>query len=263
MTAALEALVRRDRVLVTLSLVALAGLAWAWVAHLARGMTGPGDMAMAMPHMAPWGPADVALAVAMWAVMMVAMMLPGAAPMVLLFAAVNRRRAAAQGPAVRTGLFLLGYLALWGAWSVGAALAQWGLQAAALITAPTLVVAPWLGGLLLLAAGIYQFTPLKDVCLARCQSPLGFLMTEWREGPGGALVMGLRHGLFCVGCCWALMALLFVAGVMNLFWVAALALFVLAEKVLPLGRLPSRLAGAGLLAWGGWLLAGALSSWPA
>jgi predicted metal-binding membrane protein len=112
---------------------------------------------------------------------------------------------------------------------------------------------PFVGGLLLIAAGVYQLTPLKRACLARCQSPLGFVLSQWREGPGGAVVMGLRHGAFCVGCCWLLMALLFVAGVMNLFWVAAIAAFVLAEKLVPLAAV-SWGAGVVLVASGAWLL---------
>ncbi|MBI2153671.1 MAG: DUF2182 domain-containing protein [Candidatus Rokubacteria bacterium] len=211
------------------------------------------DMAMAMPHMTPWGPTDFLLTFLMWAVMMVAMMVPSASPMVLTFATINRKRLADETPLIRTGLFVAGYLVVWAGYSLLAALGQWALHAAALIS-PALAVTPWVGGLLLVAAGLYQFTPLKDVCLSRCQSPFGFILTEWREGAAGALVMGLRHGAFCVGCCWVLMGLLFVAGVMNLLWVAAIAAFVLVEKVIPAGRVVSRLAGALLIVWGVWLL---------
>ncbi len=244
-----------DRAVVALGLFGVAGLGWLYIVRLSREMA---DMAhMAMPQMRPWGPEDVALTSLMWAVMMVAMMVPAASPMILIFDAANRKRLNAITGTIRTGLFLLGYLLVWAGFSVLAAFAQWGLHAAALIS-PAMDVAPWLGGLLLVAAGIYQFTPLKDACLSRCQSPFGFILTEWREGASGALVMGLRHGLFCVGCCWVLMVLLFVAGVMNLLWVAAIAAFVLLEKVLPFGRLVSRLSGAALVVWGGWLLARAL-----
>jgi predicted metal-binding membrane protein len=243
-----------DRAVVSLGLLGVAGLGWLYVVRLGREMA---DMTMAMPRMTPWGSADFVLTFLMWAVMMVAMMVPSASPMILIFAAINRKRLAAKTPLIRTGLFLGGYLLVWAGYSLLAALGQWGLHAAALIS-PALAVAPWLGGLLLIAAGAYQFTPLKDACLSRCQSPFGFILTEWREGAAGALVMGLRHGAFCVGCCWVLMALLFVAGVMNLLWVAAIAAFVLLEKVAPFGRVVSRLAGGVLIVWGAWLLAQAL-----
>ena len=246
-----------DRAIVAAGLVGVTGLGWLYILRLGREMAAMTNMGMAMPQMTPWGAADFVLTFLMWAVMMVAMMVPSASPMILIFATINRKRLAAETPLIRTGLFLLGYLLVWAGFSVLAALGQWGLHAAALLT-PTMAVAPWLGGLLLVAGGIYQFTPLKDVCLSRCQSPFGFILTQWREGAAGALVMGVRHGAFCVGCCWVLMALLFVAGVMNLLWVAAIAAFVLLEKVTPPGWVVSRLAGAVLILWGVWLLARAL-----
>jgi predicted metal-binding membrane protein len=174
--------------------------------------------------------------------------------MMLTFVTINRRRAASGTAAVPTAIFLAGYLVVWSAFSLLAAALQWGLQTAALMSAATLKATPLLGALLLIAAGVYQLTPLKYACLARCQSPLSFILTEWREGARGAFVMGLRHGAFCVGCCWALMALLFAAGVMNLLWVAAIAALVLAEKLMPPGRLVSWSAGIVLLAWGAWAL---------
>ena len=198
-----------------------------------------------------------ALAV-MWAVMMVAMMTPAAGPMVLMFEAIHRRRAAAGRPAVPTAIFVLGYLVVWTVYSVIAALAQGALHAAALLSPAMVATSPLLAGGLLIAAGVFQWTPLKRACLAACRSPLSFLMTGWREGRGGAFVMGLRHGLYCLGCCWALMALLFVAGVMNLLWVAAIAVTVLVEKVVPRGDLVGRLAGVALVAAGVLLLARAV-----
>jgi len=246
-----------DRAIVAAGLLGVAGLGWLYIVRLGREMAVMADMAMAMPQMTPWDLADFVLTFLMWAVMMVAMMVPSASPMILTFATINRKRLVDEAPLIRTGLFLVGYLLVWAGYSLLAALGQWGLHAAALIT-PAMAVTPWLGGVLLVAAGIYQFTPLKDVCLSRCQSPFGFILTQWREGAAGALVMGLRHGAFCVGCCWVLMALLFVAGVMNLLWVAAIAAFVLLEKVAPLGRVVSRFAGAVLILWGAWLLARAL-----
>jgi predicted metal-binding membrane protein len=144
-------------------------------------------------------------------------------------------------------MFLLGYFVVWTLFSVVAVVAQWGLHAAALLSPTMVSTSSILGGVLLIAAGVFQWTPLKHACLNHCRSPLGFLMTEWREGKGGALVMGVKHGSYCVGCCWILMALLFAAGVMNLLWVAAIAAFVLTEKVLPRGDLVGRIAGGVLV----------------
>jgi predicted metal-binding membrane protein len=253
-----DRLIQRDRAIVLAGLFGMVGLSWLYLLRLGRQMRPMADMAMAMPQMTPWSVADISLAFLMWTVMMVAMMVPSATPMILVFAAANRKRPAEQTPAIRTGFFLFGYLLLWAAYSLLAALGQWGLHTAALVSGPAVVVSPWLGGVLLVVAGVYQFTPLKDACLSRCQSPIGFILSEWREGAAGAIVMGLRHGAFCIGCCWALMALLFVAGVMNLLWVAAIAAFVLVEKVVPAGRVVSRLAGTILLTWGAWVLTRAL-----
>jgi predicted metal-binding membrane protein len=252
----LEAVLKRDRTIVLAGVASLSALAWAYLLALAWRMPHREmAMAMAMPHMQAWEATEVLLTWVMWAVMMVAMMTPSAAPMILMFATVNRRRRGQQGPFVPTTVFSLGYLLVWGGFSVVATLAQWGLHTAALLSPMMVSTSPMLGGLLLLAAGIFQWTPLKSTCLTQCRSPLGFLMTEWREGASGALLMGLRHGRYCVGCCWVLMALLFVAGVMNLLWVAAMAVFVLVEKVLPRGELVGRVVG-GMLMLAGLVLLG-------
>jgi predicted metal-binding membrane protein len=190
----------------------------------------------------------------MWAEMMVAMMVPSAAPMVLTFALVNRKRREQEQPYVRTGFFLLGYLVVWTAFSAIAAIAQWLLHAEALLSSRMVSTSPFVGGALLIAAGIFQWTPLKDRCLMQCRSPLNFLMTDWREGRRGALAMGLKHGVYCTGCCWFLMALLFVAGVMNVWWIGIIAGFVLVEKLAPKGLWIGRIAGAGLVIWGGWMM---------
>jgi predicted metal-binding membrane protein len=253
----IEALIRRDRAIAASGLAGLAVLAWLYLLRMA-GQMSEMDMAPTMPMPGGSGAVYFLLTFLMWAVMMVAMMAPGASPMLLTFATINRRRAAQGTASVPLAIFLAGYLVMWSAFSLLAAGLQWGLQAAALMSAATLKATPVVGGVLLIAAGIYQLTPLKYTCLARCQSPLGFIMTEWREGAGGAFVMGVRHGAFCVGCCWALMALLFVAGVMNLLWVAAIAAFVLVEKLVPPGRLVSWSAGAALVTWGAWVLLRAL-----
>jgi predicted metal-binding membrane protein len=183
----------------------------------------------------------------MWAVMMVAMMVPTAAPMILIFATLNRRRRDRQQPYVPTTIFLGGYLLVWTGFSALAMLAQWGLHSAALLSPMMVSTSPLLGGILLLAAGVFQWTPLKYTCLKHCRSPMGFLMTDWREGARGALMMGLKHGSYCTGCCWFLMALLFVAGVMNLLWVTAIMVFVLVEKIAPRGDLVGRVAGGVLV----------------
>jgi predicted metal-binding membrane protein len=247
----LETLLRRDRVLVTVGLVAVAALGWTYMLYLARGMSGMAmGTDMAMPQMQAWGVVDLTLLFVMWAVMMVAMMVPSASPLILMLAAANRKRRERDDPLVSTGLFLAGYLLVWTAFSAVATAAQWGLHATALLSPAMVGTSPVLGGLLLISAGLFQFTSLKRACLAHCRSPLGFVMGHWRDGRVGALRMGLEHGLYCVGCCWILMALLFVAGVMNLVWVAAISLFVLAEKVLPRGGFVGRLGGTVLLVTG-------------
>ena len=237
-----KALVKSDRVVAAAGLAGVTLLAWAWLVRMG-GM----DMGAALRSFSP------PLAFLMWAVMMVGMMLPSAAPMILVFAAVNRRRTERGGAAVATWIFAAGYLLAWIVFSAAATAGQWGLERAAAVSSETLRATPVVGGLILIAAGVYQLTPLKRACLVRCQSPLAFVLNEWRDGTGGALVMGLRHGAFCVGCCWLLMALLFVAGVMNLFWVAGIALFVLVEKLVPLAAV-SWGTGVVLVASGVWIL---------
>lgn len=250
----LEAVLKRDRALVLAGLVAISMLAWTYLVYLAWEMPRM-EMAMdmAMPHLQAWGAVDFILMFAMWSVMMIAMMVPSASPMILTYAAVNRRRHEKKETFVSTGTFLLGYLLVWMGFSAVATLAQWGLHTAALLSPMMVSTSPVFGGVLLVAAGIFQWTPLKYTCLTRCRSPLGFFMTEWRDGSWGALRMGLRHGVDCVGCCWVLMALLFVAGVMNLLWIAAIAALVLIEKVLPHGEVVGRVAG-GVLALAGFIL---------
>ncbi len=216
------------------------------------GMDMPG---MAMPEMSQWGLSTVLVLFVMWTVMMVAMMVPSAAPMVLAFLTVNQRRRAAARPFVPVAIFLFGYLAIWTAFSAIATAAEWWLHRASLLSPSMVATSSLLNGGLLIAAGVFQWTPLKHSCLKNCRSPLSFLMSEWREGSAGAFIMGLRHGAYCLGCCWALMALLFVAGVMNLLWVALIALFVLAEKVFPKGELIARIAGIALVAYGAVLIA--------
>jgi len=243
---ALEAVLKRDRVIVVSGLVGMSALAWVYIIYLAWDMRQM-HMAMAMPYMQMWGLVDLLLLFVMWAVMMVAMMVPTAASMILMFAMLNRRRREQQQPYVPTAVFLGGYLLVWTGFSVLATLAQWGLHSAALLSPMMVSTSPILGGIILLAAGIFQWTPLKYACLTYCRSPLGFLMTDWREGSRGAFIMGLKHGSYCTGCCWFLMALLFVAGVMNLLWVATITVFVLIEKIAPRGDMVGRVAGGVLV----------------
>ena len=258
----LESIVKRDRLVVSLGLVAIVALSWAYTVNLARSMgdMGAGGMAMSMAHTNPWSAGDIGAQFVMWTVMMIAMMVPSAAPMILVFATVNRRRQQQGDPYVPTLFFLLGYLLLWTAFAVLATLGQWGLHQAALLSSmmghSTSAI---LGGSLLLAAGIFQWTPLKYACLKHCRSPLGFLMTEWRDGHSGALFMGLKHGWYCVACCWVLMGLLFVTGVMNLLWVAVIAGFILLEKLAPRGQWVGWVAGLVLIGLAGWTYAGGIN----
>ncbi len=252
----LEMVLKRDRAVVLSGLLGVSALAWGYTFYLARDM---GNVDMAMVQLTPWAASEFLLMYVMWAVMMVAMMVPTAAPMILIFATVNRRRAERNVPFVSTGVFLLGYALVWGGFAAAATLAQWGLHSASLLSPMMETTNNVLGGIILVAAGAFQWSPIKYACLSNCRSPLGFIMSEWREGAGGALSMGLHHGLFCLGCCWVLMSLLFVLGVMNLLWIAALAAIVLVEKLSPGGHWVSRLTGLLLIAWGAAMVLGALT----
>jgi predicted metal-binding membrane protein len=244
-----SATLRRDRAIGIGAIGAVVALAWVYLFMLAAA----DDMgsALAMPMDAAWTLRDWMFMTSMWAVMMIGMMLPSASPMVLAY----RRFAAGRGS---TPSFVLGYVVVWSAFAVMAAALQWLLHNAALVTSMGASSSPALAGTLLIAAGVFQFTSLKQACLGKCHTPLGFLMTQWRAGSPGAFVMGVRHGGYCVSCCWLLMTLLFVLGVMNLVWVAILAAIVLVEKVAPAAANATRLAGGGLVAWGAWIVAAAL-----
>ena len=226
------------------SIAAVTALAWLYLVVMAAGMTSMADMA----RLRPWTGAEAVMMFIMWAVMMVGMMLPSATPMVLLYARVCRKSLDMAAP--DTGAFVMGYVAVWTLFSAAATALQWGLEQAALLSPTMTSASPFFAGMVLVLAGLYQWTPAKQACLSRCRSPVEFLSTHWRPGAGGAFAMGLRHGAFCVGCCWALMALLFVGGVMNLLWVALITVFVLLEKVVPFGHGVGKTAGA-LLALAG------------
>lgn len=245
---------RPGRVLAALAVVT-AGC-WVYLFTVAAAMGTMGS-ALAMPMTAAWTARDLALMWTMWAVMMVAMMLPSAAPMVTAYTATLR--APSSGLHGSTTLFVAGYVVVWSGFGAAATLAQWGLHDLALVDAMGTSTSRWLAGPVLLAVGAYQFTQLKATMLGRCRTPLGFLMNAWRDGPRGGFVMGMHHGLACAGCCWALMVLLFVLGVMNLWWVALLATVVLVEKTTRSRRVPQAI-GAALLVWGGAIVVGAAAA---
>ena len=229
--------------------LALSVLAWGALVWLVIDMGHPLAQ-LTMPASPHWSVAQTLAVWAMWAVMMAAMMLPSALPMILAF--MNLATDAAG--AARARSFVAAYLLVWCAFSMAASAAQWGLQAVGWVDPMIVSRSAGLTAMLLLIAGLYQFSPLKRICLASCRTPMAFLLGEWRAGVAGAFVMGLRHGLFCLGCCWALMALLFVGGAMNLAWVAALSITVAIEKLAPHGERLAWLLGAALIATGLWRL---------
>jgi len=245
----------RDRLLLVVCLTAVAALAWAYLARLNSAMSGDAAMAaMGMNGMVmPWTATEAFFAFVMWTVMMVGMMTPSAAPVLMVFASSNRAR---RQPASAVVTFAGGYLIVWTGFSAAAALGQWGLHEAALLTPAMAVTTRGMAAAILTAAGVYQLTPLKSACLAQCRSPLGFLVGHWRDGVAGAFNMGVRHGVYCFGCCWALMCVLFAVGVMNLLWVAALTLFVFAEKFGPAGIVLARASGVAMVVYALLLVSG-------
>ena len=267
MATAVEAALARHRAISIGALIVLTLIAWAWLlsgadmemkpfvslAPISDGSSPMPGMAMANP--AAWSLGPFAVIFVMWWVMMVAMMLPSATPMILLYVRAATNPQTDVRPA--TGSFVAGYLIAWGTFSLGAALLQRLLEWAELLTPMTMASqSRWLSAGILITVGIYQMGPLKDVCLRHCRSPAQFLSNHYRAGPIGALRMGLLHGTFCVGCCWLLMALLFVGGVMNLAWIALLSLMVAAEKLLPFGRYVSIAASLACIGWGTAILIG-------
>ena len=237
-----------DRAIVVAVLFAVVGGAWAYLFVLAAAMGEMGS-SLAMPMTADWTLRDWVFMSAMWAVMMIGMMLPSASPMIVSYRSFTRNGSLTGS----TSVFATGYLVAWVGLAMLAAAAQWALHNGALVS-PTGVATTPVAGVFLVGAGAFQFTKLKRACLGQCRTPMGFLMTQWRDGRRGALVMGVRHGVYCVTCCWALMALLFVLGVMNLAWVAVLAAVVLIEKVAPRADVLTPVLGAALIAWGAWLI---------
>ena len=262
----LESVLKRDRIVVLSALGLVVAASWAYILSGAgMGMSAfdmtakPSGMgAMTMMKPAVWDFSYAVLMFFMWWIMMIAMMLPSAAPMILLFATINRKQRETAKPFVPTLVFASAYLLVWAGFSVIAVAAQWGLQSAALLSPMMESTSAVLGGSLLLAAGIYQMTPLKQACLIHCRSPLQFIFTRWRNGTKGAFIMGIEHGTYCVGCCWFLMGLLFFGGVMNLYWIAGLAAYVFLEKTIPVGHWFGYVVGGGLVVWGAVILMSAL-----
>lgn len=263
----LETVLRRDRVIVASALSGIAVLAWAYVLWLAAdmdmdgmNMSGfrmvPAGMGMMAPAAAPWSAVEFAFVFVMWVVMMIGMMAPSAAPMILMYARLARQGNIAGKPLAATGWFATGYFVAWAGFSLAATLVQWALERAALLDERMASASTLVGAIVLIAAGIYQWLPIKNTCLVQCQSPLGFLMSYGGHGRNavGSLRRGLRHGIYCVGCCWVLMGLLFVVGVMNVLWIALLALLVLLEKLTPWGRWVARIAGVVCIAAGMWMM---------
>ena len=252
----IESVLRRDRTVVAAALIALTALAWAYLVwlngHMATATVPsmanlPGMRSMPGTNMAtnPFAPAELGFAFVMWAVMMVGMMTPTAAPMILLYARIGQQATGRGTVFPATGWFAAGYLAVWTAFAVLAGVMQAVLAQAALMTPMMSVSNNVVAGGLLLVAGVWQWVPLKDTCVGQCQSPFGFLQRVggFKRDRAGAFAQGAKHGFYCVGCCWALMVLLFVGGVMNLLWVAALSIFVLVEKLIPAGKIITRSAG--------------------
>jgi predicted metal-binding membrane protein len=251
----LEYALRKDRTPTLVLVILLPLVSWAWIVVMARDMYGPMTGASAWMMTAVWDVRHLALLWAMWAVMMVGMMLPSASPMLLLYGSVARRAAPEASAAARQIYALTaGYLVVWALFSLAATALQRLLAKLLFVSSMMEVTSPVVGATLLLIAGAYQLTPMKQACLRTCRSPLGFLMSRWHKGVAGAFRMGLEHGALCVGCCWALMLLLFVGGVMNLAVIAALTAFVAFEKLTPFGAQGARISGVLLIAAALWML---------
>lgn len=263
-TTVVETLLRRERRIVMAGLLLITALAWAWI--LVGSGTGMSALDMTTWRFPPplhdgmvenWSIGYAVVMFFMWWIMMIAMMTPSAAPLVLLYARAYRheqRQGKLPGGVVPTFAFVLGYLLSWASFSLVATGLQWGLERVGLMHQMMMwSISPLFTAVLLITAGLYQLTPLKLACLQHCRSPAQYLAQHFRPGTRGALRLGWRHGLYCLGCCWILMALLFAGGVMNLVWIAGLAIYVLVEKVAPQGQLIARIAGLAMVVGGLWM----------
>ena len=246
-------LLSRENLFIFLSMLLLISAAWLYIFYLnsTRSMESMGSMeGMSAPQMKPFGLADFLGAFLMWSSMMAAMMIPSAMPMILVFAAVYKKRQSQKKEFVPAWIFTSGYILVWVLFSAAAASLQVLFHNFAIISDGMKLVSHFVSGIVLIIAGTYQFTPLKNTCLKNCQSPLNFIMGGWRNGKKGAFTMGLKHGAYCLGCCWALMLLLFVAGIMNILWIALIAMFVFFEKILGKEKLVSYISGTALILFG-------------
>ena len=252
----MPAVTRRGRLALVLGLVVILAIVWGWLLAgagmemSAIEMTAMAGMDGWLMQPAVWTLRYAVLVFVMWWVMMIAMMLPSAMPMLLLFARANQTDRSDRTALVSTATFAGGYLLIWGSFCALATALQYGLESARLMSPMLVMTNHWLGAGILVAAGLWQITPFKSVCLRHCRSPLSFLVGRWRPGRTGAFRMGLEHGAFCLGCCWFLMLLLFVGGVMNLYWIVGLSVFVLLEKTIPFGHWLGRVLGIALVGWG-------------
>lgn len=261
----LESILKRDRWVMTAGFALVVALAWGYLlagagmgmsaVEMTRMASGEG-IGSAVMQPAVWTVGYAVLMFFMWWIMMVAMMLPSATRTILLAAALNRKARPDRAPYGAAGFFAAGYLVAWAFFSLAAVAAQWGLAEGGLIRSMLRSTSPFLASGFLVAAGLWQFTPVKRACLRHCRSPVEFLIRRRRKGNAGSLAMGIEHGAYCLGCCWFLMALLFVGGAMNLYWIVGLAAYVVAEKMLPAGQRIGRIAGTGLVFWGLGLMAG-------
>jgi predicted metal-binding membrane protein len=266
------AVLRRDRIVVTLALTLLTALAWSYLLWLSADMAMggmdmrdfrmiPSGMGLMVPAHTPWRAMEFAFVFAMWTVMMVGMMTPSATPMILMYARLGRQTEARGRLLAATVWFAVGYFLVWVAFALLATFVQWALERTALLDSWMASTSNVLGAFVFVAAGSYQWTRLKDVCLVQCQKPFAFVMRHggFRRDAPGCVMLGLRHGAYCVGCCWTLMALLLVGGVMNVLWIVLLGLLIALEKVTPFGRPIAHLAGIVLVAAGAWLFSMGMS----
>jgi predicted metal-binding membrane protein len=259
-TELLERALRHDRRIVAVSLLLVTVLAWiyllagAGMGMSAMEMTRHSMMPIPMMQHAEWDLAYAVLMFFMWWLMMIAMMLPSAAPAILLATALNRRSKEDRPPYGSTASFTAGYLFAWAFFSLGATTVQWWLEGLGWLTPMMASASDLLAGTVLVVAGLWQFSPWKSACLKHCRSPVQLLTEHRRPGNLGAFWMGMHHGWYCLACCWFLMALLFVGGVMNLYWIFGIAIYVAVEKILPGGQRIAKIMGAVLVAWGAWIL---------
>jgi predicted metal-binding membrane protein len=246
---AFENILKKDRVIVLIGLFTILALSWIYTVYLASHMEMM-DMKPTIIQIVEWDFSEIFTLFVMWIVMMIAMMIPSATPLILMFSQVNRKRSQRNAPYIPTINFILGYIFIWSGYSIGITLIQYFLHNKALLSPMMISQNNIFGGSILILAGIFQWTPLKNSCLIHCRSPLSFITTQWKEGKFGAFFMGIKHGNYCVGCCWILMALLFVSGVMNLLWISVITLYVLIEKIHPWGNFIGKITGVLLLTGG-------------